>query len=344
MNIKNRSISSSNPCYIIAEIGHNHQGDPECVLDIIRSAAQYGANAVKFQKRNNEALFTKEFYDQPYLTANSFGKTYGEHREFLEPKIEWLKLANNLAQELGLDFIMTVFDTDSLSLCERELEIDAYKIQSADMLSHYLIRAVVSTGKPFFMSCGASAYNEIKSSVEFCNTLNADYCLMYAVSEYPTTNEHVHLRRIDQLKGNLPIDSIGFSCHHPSIDVAIAARSKGVVAIEKHFTLDKEQKGPDHSLSILPDDMMELRKRLDLMDIWLGNEWQDMEKIENYQMNARMKMGKSAYFNRDRKAGDVLELEDISFRSPANGLSPDRAIDCVGKQLLRDYKRGEAFK
>src|SRR4051812_24247418 len=99
-------------------------------MKIIRAAAQNGASAVKFQKRDNASLFLPEFYNKPYDSENSFGKTYGEHREYLEPKVQWLRKANKLAHKLGMDFIMTVFDEASLLLCERELNIDAYKIQS----------------------------------------------------------------------------------------------------------------------------------------------------------------------------------------------------------------------
>jgi sialic acid synthase SpsE len=333
-------VAPGAPCYLIAEISHNHQGDENEVKKIIEAAAKSGASAVKFQKRDNKTLFTEAFYNKPYENANSFGKTYGAHREFLEPKLGWLKKANSQAHQAGLDFIMTVFDTNSLALCEKELKIDKYKIQSADLTSHYLIEKIAATGKPYFISCGAASVKEIKSTYRLCKKLRTPFCLMYAVSEYPTKDAHVNLRRITYLKKSLKTGQIGFSCHHTSIEPAVFSRVLGAVAIEKHFTLNKKQKGPDHQLSLTPAELKELRKRLTAADLLMGHDWETRTSIEAYQHDARYKMGKSATVIRDLKKGDKLKEEYLRYQSPMEGSNPMQVGKLIGKPLKKAIRKG----
>lgn len=343
MKINKNKIKPGHPCYIIAEISHNHQGKEAEVFKIIKAAAVNGASAVKFQKRDNANLFLPDFYSKLYKSENSFGKTYGEHREYLEPKISWLKKANLLAHRLNLDFIMTVFDEASLLLCEKELNVDAYKIQSADLTSHFLIEKVALTKKPYFISCGAASLDEIKATFKFCRTLSAPFCLMYAVSEYPTADQHVNLARITQLKKILKTKLIGFSCHHRDIEPAVYSRLLGTVAIEKHFTLNKLQKGPDHKLSILPKELRALRKRLTQADIFSGKNWEKDSAIENYQTDARFKMGKCAVAAKHLKKGTILDASDIRYQSPMQGNNPMEIKKVIGKKLAADVKRGRVI-
>lgn len=338
--MENKNSTNHSPCYIIAEISHNHQGQEKEVMKIIKEAALNGASAVKFQKRDNDNLFLPEFYKKPYLSDNSFGTSYGEHRLFLEPKIKWLKKANQLAHKLKLDFIMTVFDEASLLLCERELKVDAYKIQSADLTNHFLIQKVAAIRKSYFISCGAASLKEIKETYKFCKSLKTNFCLMYAVSEYPTKSQNINLKRISQLKRILKFDNIGFSCHFQTIEPAILARMLGVTTIEKHFTLDKNQKGPDHKLSILPNELKKLREQLSEMDRMLGSEWLSTNTIENYQSDARYKMGKCAVVVKDLKAGHILNRLDFTIKSPMEGMNPSEVKKMIGTKIKNEIKSG----
>lgn len=343
MKISKLKIGDDFPCYIIAEISHNHQGKESEAMAIINAAAKNGANAVKFQKRDNENLFLADFYSKEYQNVNSFGKTYGEHRTFLEPKISWLKKANVLAHRLKLDFIMTVFDEASLSICEKELNIDAYKIQSSDLTNHLLIKKVALTKKPYFISCGASTLAEIKKSFSFCKSLNTPFCMMYAVSEYPTADKHVNLKRITQLKNIFKTTLWGFSCHHQTIQPAIYSRILGVVAIEKHFTLNKSQKGPDHKLSITPMELYSLRQELDRVDLFSGLNWIKNTSVESYQLDAKYKMGKCAIANKNLKKGEILKQTDIVYKSPMKGLGYIESQKIIGKPLKKNFLKGEVI-
>jgi len=340
VKIKNNIIGPGAQCYLIAEISHNHQGDEAEVSKLIAAAAASGVSAVKFQKRDNTTLFMPDFYNKPYLNSNSFGRTYGEHREFLEPKISWLRKASVQAHKSGLDFIMTVFDEESLRLCEQQLNVDAYKIQSADLTSHYLIRLVAQTGKPYFISCGAATVKEIKAAYKLCRSLSTPFCMMYAVSEYPTQDGHVNLARFTQLRQMLQTEMVGFSCHHRTIEPAVLSRALGAIAIEKHFTMDKSQKGPDHKLSMTPSDMANLNLRLTQCDVLMGKAWDSNKPIEDYREDARFKMGKCAVAARDLKKGEVLISSDICYKSPMCGHNPAHAEKLLGKILKADIKKG----
>jgi sialic acid synthase len=343
MLINKRIVGPESPCYLIAELSHNHQGSESDVMLLIEAAAAAGASAVKFQKRNNATLFLPELYNKPYPGKDSFGTTYGAHREFLEPKISWLKKANRLAHKLGLDFIMTVFDKESLALCEEQLKVDAYKIQSADLTSHFLIEKVAGAGKPYFISCGAASLKEIKAAYNICTALHTPFCMMYAVSQYPTADCNVNLSRITQLKKLLKTDLLGFSCHHESIEPAVMSRVLGTVAIEKHFTLDKRQKGPDHKLSITPDELREMRDRLDRLDVLIGKNWETNTVVESYQTDARIKMGKCAVAARDMSKGHVLQQADLCYKSPMIGCSPEQAQKMIGSRLKRSIIKGQVI-
>lgn len=344
VRIGKHHIGTSTPCYLVAEISHNHQGSAAAVKKLVAAAAKAGASAVKFQKRDNATLFLPEYYSRPYTHADSFGTTYGRHREYLEPKMSWLQKANEQAHAAGIHFIMTVFDVASLELCEQHLHVDAYKIQSADLTSHYLIEQVARIGKPYFISCGAATLAEIESTYKYCASLCAPFCLMYAVSEYPTQAQNVNLRRISQLRKTLKADNLGFSCHYMGLEPVLMARTLGAIAIEKHFTLDKTQKGPDHKLSVTPDELMMLRARLTECDSMLGKEWISQHELEPYQADARYKMGKCAIAVKALSRGHILQAADVRYVSPMAGPNPAQLRTMFGKPLKKDIKMGEVIK
>jgi len=345
MKTRFHAINDTQPCYLIAELSHNHQADANMAIQLVGEAAKSGANAVKFQKRNNASLFSASYLQLPYTGPNSFGKTYGEHREVLEPKLSWLLDCRKEAHQLGLDFIMTVFDIESLEFCERELEVDAYKIQSGDLNYPDLIRAVAATNKPYFISCGAATLSEIKSAWNLCKSLNTPFIMMYAVSAYPTKTEEVNLSRFKQLKKVLDTDAFGFSCHYQGIEPAILVRALGCVAIEKHFTLDRGLAGPDHLISLLPAEWKELVSKLAETDRLIGHPFDESDdaEVDVYQRSARNKMCKAAVAIKNVEPGEMIQTKDVRFISPASGINPQAFEQFWNKQLIYSIKEGEYF-
>src|SRR5687767_7800732 len=143
------------PCYVIAEIGHNHQGSLEKARELFREAKLAGAHAVKLQKRDNRGLYTNAAYNKPYDNENSFGATYGEHREFLEFGLAEYRALQEYARELGIDFFATAFDLESADFLA-SLDMPAYKIASGDLKSTPLLKYVARRGKPMVISTGGA--------------------------------------------------------------------------------------------------------------------------------------------------------------------------------------------
>jgi sialic acid synthase len=343
MKIKNKTIGKDQKCYLIAEISHNHQGEGAKALELVSQAHACGFDAVKFQKRNNSTLFLPDFYNSEYKSENSFGKTYGEHRDFLEPGKDWIIECNKLAHTLGLHFIMTAFDIESLHFCEKNLKIDAYKIQSADLSNLPLIKAVASTNKPYFISCGASSLNEIKEAFQFCKEQKTPFVLMYAISSYPTATENLNLARIPFLKDLLHTPEMGYSCHYLSNDAALIARTLGANVIEKHFTLDKTLKGPDHRISATPSEITDLIGKLKILDESLGSGFINPDKIDPYQLDAKYKMGKCAVAKHDLNENDLLTENDVTYKSPAKGFTSIEIKRFFNKPVRTKIGKGEVF-
>ena len=154
-------ISETGPIYFIAEIGHNHQGNLDTALKMIEEAARCGADAIKLQKRHNKVLYTKTFYNKPYESENSYGPTYGTHRDFLEFDKNQYKKLKKCAEDNGVEFLSTAFDLPSVDFLE-EIGVNAYKVASGDLTNIPLLTYIAKLGKPMIVSTGASILKEVK--------------------------------------------------------------------------------------------------------------------------------------------------------------------------------------
>src|ERR671935_2132042 len=158
-------IADAEPCYVIAEIGHNHQGDVEHAKRLIDAAKECGANAVKLQKRSNRTLYTRAYYEQPYDNEFSFGPTYGAHREALELSADEYRELQAYAREQEISFFATAWDFESAELLA-ELDVPAFKIASGDLLNTPLQRHVAGFGRPIFLSTGGGTIDDVERAVE----------------------------------------------------------------------------------------------------------------------------------------------------------------------------------
>lgn len=337
--IGKHKVGPEEACYVIAEIGHNHQGKLDMALEMIDKAAKCGVNAVKFQKRDIEQLYTDAFLNEPYTGKNSFGETYGAHRKVLEFGFEEMAACKARARERNLDFIITPFDLPSLDFCAR-LGVDAYKIASGDLTNHPLIEAIARLGKPVIISCGASTLNETRETHDLLETAACQFVLLYAVSSYPATPSNLNLRRILDLKKLFPDTPIGYSGHDIGIEATKVARSLGAVVIEKHFTLDHQLKGTDQSFSLDAAEMAELVTELRKIDLAMGCSYGDADTLNSYELAARRKMGKGIYANRPIEAGTCLTEDHLAIKSPGNALAPNQIESILGRKTNRPIPEG----
>ncbi len=330
--VNGRRIADDEPAYVLAEIGHNHQGELEKAMELIHAAKECGVDAVKLQKRDNRRLFTRAFYDSPYDNENSFGRTYGEHREALElGKSDWFELSR-YAREESLAFVAAAFDEPSADLLA-ELGVDAFKFASGDLSNVPFLRYVAGFGTPLFLSTGGGTLEDIDRAVEAIAAVNTQLCVLHCTASYPAEVEDLNLSVVAVLKERYPDFVVGLSDHHNGIAMAPVAFMLGARAFEKHFTLNHAWKGTDHPYSLMPDGMRRFVRDLHRVPAALG------DGVKRRLPSAELpleKLGKKLVAARDLPAGHVLEPGDVEARSPADGGLPPYELDrLLGGTLLR---------
>lgn len=338
LRIDGVEIHDGGDCYVIAEIGHNHQGDLGQAKELIDAAKDCGADAVKLQKRSNRTLYTKTFFDQPYDNEFSFGRTYGEHREALEfGRDEYAELQAH-ARAAGITFFATAFDVESADLLA-SLDVPAYKIASGDLRNTPLLRHVAALGKPVIVSTGGAGMADVDRAVEAIWPLNKDLCLLQCTAAYPAGTDDLNLNVITTLRERFPDLVIGLSDHQNGISMAVAAYMLGARVIEKHFTLNHAAKGTDHAFSLMPEGLRKLVRDLRRVPGALGDGVKRPLEIEEAPIR---KMGKKLVAARDLEAGHVLTESDIASKSPADGGLPPYELDAiVGLRLRRALRSDE---
>lgn len=278
---------------VIAEIGCNHKGDFEIAKEMIRIAAVYcKVDAVKFQKRNNKELLSKEEYNAPHPNpVNSYGKTYGEHREFLEFTVEQHAELKKYCEEFGVEYSTSVWDLTSAKEIA-SLSPKFIKIPSA-INNHYGVLEWLCDNYQgeIHISTGMTSQDEIEELINFfiAKGRNKDVVLYNCTSGYPVPYEDIGLLEITRLVEMYgeKVKEIGFSGHHLGYAIDIAAFTLGATWIERHFTLDRTWKGTDHSASLEPEGMRRLVK--DLHDTYHALSYKEKE-ILDIEMVQRKKL------------------------------------------------------
>lgn len=325
-------ISTEGPCYVIAEIGHNHQGNLENALKMIKVASSYGVQAVKFQKRDNKTLYTKAMYNKLYDNENSYGETYGEHREFLEFGRDEHKELLKCAEENEVEFISTPFDFKSADFLE-DLGITSYKTASADVTNTPLLEYIAKFGKPMFVSTGTASIEETKLAYKAILKHNDKLCIMHCIAGYPAEYHNLNLRVIDTFKNEFPEAIIGYSGHDNGILAPVIAYMLGATVLEKHFTLNRSWKGTDHKFSLEPEGLRKQIRDLRRVDISLGN---GNREVYDFEIEAKKKMGKGIYASRPLSAGTIITWKDVDLKTPTNGTPPYMIDKIIGKKLKTD--------
>ncbi|MCY4645140.1 MAG: N-acetylneuraminate synthase family protein [Bacteriovoracales bacterium] len=254
--------------YVIAEIGCNHKGDVEIAKKLIETAKEYcQANAVKFQKRCSQELLTEKEYRSPHpIPENSYGKTYGEHREFLEFSLETHRELMKFCQELEIEYSTSVWDTTSAKEIA-SLNPKFIKIPSACNLNKPLLMELIDHySGDIHLSLGMTSSDEQEKIVDLFeqHKRGKDLVLYACTSGYPVAFEDICLLEIPKLidKFGKRVKAIGFSGHHLGIAPDIAAMTLGATYIERHYTLDRTWKGTDHAASLEPDGLRKLCRNI----------------------------------------------------------------------------------
>ena len=329
LRINDAEITDGGDCWVIAEIGHNHQGSVEKAKELFTEAKATGAHAVKLQKRDNRGLYTREMYNKPYENENSYGSTYGEHREYLEfGRAEYQEL-KAFAADIGITFFATAFDLASADFLA-ELDMPAYKIASADLINTPLLRHVAEIGKPVILSTGGATLDDVRRGVETVAEINPQIVLLQCTAGYPAEWDELDLRVITTYRECFPTAVVGLSSHDNGIAMAVAAYVLGARVIEKHFTLNRALKGTDHRFSLEPVGLRKMVRDLRRTRVALGDGMKTMHPSETEPI---VKMAKKLVAARSLPAGHTLRLEDVAMRSPGDGLPPYELDRIVGRTL-----------
>jgi sialic acid synthase len=329
LSLADREIRDDGDCFVIAEIGHNHQGSLKQAIELCEKAAECGVDAIKLQKRDNRSLYTTEYYNRPYDHENSFGATYGEHREVLEfGKEEYLEL-QGVAKDLGLVLMATAFDVPSADFLA-ELDVPGYKVASADLSNTPLLRYVAQTGKPMIMSTGGHRLEDVHRAYETVAPINPNFAFLQCTAAYPPSWEELDLRVIETYRREFPDAVVGFSGHDSGIAMAVAAYVLGARIVEKHFTLNRAMKGTDHAFSLEPQGMEKMVRDLRRVRVAYGD---GKKKVYETEAAPITKMAKKLVAARDLPAGHVLSEDDIAAKSPGDGLPPYELDRLLGRRL-----------
>ncbi|GAB1470993.1 N-acetylneuraminate synthase [Chloroflexota bacterium] len=339
LNINGLAISDNSDCFVIAEIGNNHQGDLQKAMELFKAAKECGVDAVKLQKRDNKSLLTHAAYNRPYENENSFGKTYGEHREALEfGRTEYVEL-KKYAEELGLIMFSTAFDMQSADFLA-ELDMPLYKVASGDLKNTPLLKHIAKIGKPMIISTGGGTMEDAQRAYDVIMPLNKQLAILQCTASYPAEPEDLNLRVITTYREKFPDVVIGLSDHENGIAMALAAYVLGSRIVEQHFTLNHTWKGTDHAFSLEPIGMRKLVRDLRRVKVAMGD---GEKRIYPSEVNPITKMGKKLVAARDLKTGQKLTREDIAIKSPSDGIPPYELENVIGRTLIKDLLEDDNF-
>lgn len=336
LRIGERLIGFDMPTYIIAEIGINHNGSVETAKKLIDVAADAGVDAVKFQKRHLPSLYKEEVL----FETNKFE----QHFQYMIPVLKECELSENsfiqlknYAEQKKIEFLCTPFDIKSVLFLE-QLGVKAYKIASADLTNVELIKVIIAKKKPIILSTGMSFWQEIQKTVQLLKEKNASFALLHCRSSYPVWPREVNLKMINRLKqfGH----PVGYSGHDIGITIPLIAASMGACIIEKHITLDKHMRGPDHKISLEPHELKRLVRDIKVADQAMGTNSRFLLRGEILN---RELFGKSLIASRNIQKGEIITAEMIAVKGPGKGLAPNNMESLVGKRSNRSLDAGDFF-
>lgn len=327
-----RWIGESEEPYVIAEIGINHNGSIDLCKKMIDAAARSGVDAVKMQKRTIEEMYTKDALNVPYNKPYAFGKTYGEHKHALEFTDEQYIELQEYTHNLGVEFLVSGFDSTGFKFIEEVLNVPVHKVASPFITDYPLLKQVAEYGKPIFLSTGMHTMEEIKDSVNFIKRINNKLMVFHAVTMYPVPNDQVNLNVLTTFKKELGT-LVGYSSHDTGVVIPAASIALGACVIEKHFTLDRTMIGPDHAASVEPRGMELIKKYSTAVRLAMGSYIRENNEAE---MMARIKYGVSVTSKREIPAGKTITEEDIMVKCPGGGISPVEYWNLLGKKAIKD--------
>ena len=339
-------VQSEQETYIIAEIGQNHNGDINIAKKLIDQIDRYTydeisgnrftkCNAIKLTKRDLSEELSKEGMDRPYTGPNSFGPTYGEHREFLELSYEDHVELGNYMKSKGFDFVQTLCSVATLKLLDM-VEVDKIKIASRDLTNLPLIEAIAKRSEDVILSTGMADEEDLRTVMDIFKANNKEnVSILHCLSQYPSEYTNLNLNTILWLKDHYPSNTVGYSDHSLGTHIPVAAVAMGAEIIEKHVTLDTNMKGTDHKGSA---DMVTFHQMIhDIRSVEFSKgEWEMLR--DDSVTAAKEKLERSLALKNELKVGDKIKEEDLHMISPGNGYKWQDRDKFIGRMVNRSIE------
>jgi N-acetylneuraminate synthase len=335
-----RIVGAGHEPYIIAEIGANHNGDMDLARDLIRTARECGADAVKFQSWTPSSLVSEEEYRRNQQYNDSPHKHFGSLREMVEKyylREEQHFELKEYADQLGVDFCSTAFSPEEVDILVR-LNVPYLKVASMDINNLPLLRIMARTEKPLVVSTGMATLAEIETAIQTIEKEgNYAIVLLHCISIYPPDYADIHLRNIGMLEHAFGYP-VGFSDHSLGTSIPLAAVALGSCLIEKHFTLSRELPGWDHEISATPDELRTIVHEGRHIFQALGS---CRRRVSPAEEEKKKTFRRSLVLSRDLPSGHILRKEDLRCKRPGTGIHPDELPYVVGRQLRTALRRDE---
>lgn len=334
--------------YVIGEIGQNHNGSVDIAIQLIDAVAApvidhlFGEklkpmDAIKLTKRDlNEELSASAML-KPYNTPHSFGKTYGEHRAFLELNDEQHFEIYKYAKSLGLDFVETICARGCLTLLNH-FTPDRLKVASRDLTNLPLLAALAEPKIPMILSTGMGGKEELDRALEVITRYHSNVSILHCLSQYPSEYRNINLHTITYLKEHYPEYTIGYSDHSIGIVIPAVAVAMGAEIIEKHITLDRNMKGTDHIGSLGVDGIYRMVRDIRNVEMAMGKN--DMFISEAVDAT-RVKLERSLATLKTIESGEVIKEENLHMLSPGDGYSWNERGVVVGKMAIKTIPANE---
>ena len=330
------NIGTDYPAFIIAEIGNNHQGKLELAKKLVDDAKNAGADCAKFQMRTMQALYR----NKSNTVQNDLGAEYTlDLLQRFQLTDEELFEVFDYCKFRDIEPLCTPWDSESLNKLQ-EYGLNAYKIASADLTNHDLIKLCAETDKPLIISTGMSTLEEIGETVDLLDSLQAEYVLLHCNSTYPAPFKDINLNFMPRL-GRWACN-FGYSGHERGIEVPVAAVALGASVIEKHLTYDKSAEGTDHKVSLLANEFANMVSSIRNVETAMSQNTEQRSLTQGEMLN-RHNLAKSIFASREIKKGEIITRNDLEIRSPGIGVQPNKLGAIIGFPAIRDKKKADAF-
>lgn len=339
--INGRSIGEEQPAYVIAEIGVNHDGSVARAIELVRAAAEAGADAVKLQLFTAERLVHATATAASYQTTNCGATDQASLLRKYELSCDDVERIIDAAKVEGLETIATPFSVEDVFVVEH-LDMPAVKIASPDLVNEPLLRRVCETGRPVILSSGASNADEIARAVHWLRGWRARFALLHCVSSYPTPCEHAQLGWIERMRRDFPGVVIGYSDHTTEPLAGALAVAAGAAIVEKHLTWNRFADGPDHAASADPAQFAAYVRSIRIAEQMRGTT--GPRRVLPCERDVRRLSRQSLVLKRALKNGDVIDAADVVVQRPGTGIPAADKTRVVGRRTRHAIAAGTVLQ